>query len=351
MSQNAIESLLRFGYTGREATFLYLVAVHSGYFLRRQFIECVHRERGGVATNFLRKAMELRHVTALPCNEGRFTYHLHGKQLYRALDQSDSQNRRLKSTPEIRRRLIVLDYVLLHLGQERFVESEQDRRQLWASLKVKAEAINRADTFLQCVPVSILGAGETLTIRFAFVDESQRSMSRYLRFLNAYGELICSLERAEVAYVSPSPINFTSAQHLFDRHMPLKNPLTPACPLGVEHLVRWLEMQHKFRWEQGSITPAEHQLFLEGERVYRAPVHLGLIASWNNGAMDRSKVRKLFSAEKRRALFVTELVHADYPKLLSSGVGKTAGNIRGQTPLQKALFDNEIPESEGNRYA
>ena len=91
MSQNAFESLLRFGYTDREATFLYLTAVHSGYFLRRQFIECVHRERGGVATNLLRKAMKLGHVATLPCFEGRFIYHLHGKQIYRALDQSDSQ--------------------------------------------------------------------------------------------------------------------------------------------------------------------------------------------------------------------------------------------------------------------
>jgi hypothetical protein len=350
MSQNAIESLLRFGYTDREATFLYLVAAHSGYFLRRQFIECVHRERGGVATNFLRKAMDLHHITALPCNEGRFIYQLHGKQVYRALDRSDSQNRRLKSTPEIRRRLIALDYVLPHLGQERFVESEQARRQVWESLKVKAEAIKRAATFMQSVPTSILGTDETLTVRFAFVDEAQRSMSRYLRFLDAYGELIRSLERAEVAYVSPSPINFTAARRLFDQHMPLRNSLTPACPLGVEHLVRWLAVQHKFRWEHGPITPAEHQLFLEGERVYRVPVHMGLIASWSNGAMDASKVRKLFSAEKHRTLFVPELVHTDYPKLLSSDVGKTAGNIRGQAPLQKALFDNEIPESEGTRY-
>jgi hypothetical protein len=350
MSQSAFESLLRFGYTDREATFLYLVAVHSGYFLRRQFIECVHRERGGVATNFLRKAMELHHVTALPCNEGRFIYHLHGKQVYRALDQSDSQNRRLKSTAEIRRRLIALDYVLLHLGRERFIESEQARQQLWTSLKAKPEAINRAATFLQGVPVSILEADETFNVRFAFVDEAQRSISRYLRFLDAYHELIRSLERVEIAYVSPSPINFTSARRLFDQHMPLRNLLTPACPLGVEHLVRWLEIQHRFHHGHGSIVPAEHQLFLEGERVYRAPIHQGLIASWGNGVMDADKVRKLFSAEKCRTLFVTELIRADYPRLLSSGAGKTEGNIRGQTPLQEALFDNEIADSEGNKY-
>ena len=193
MSQSAFESLLRFGYTDREATFLYVVAVHSGYFLRRQFIACVHRERGGVATNFLRKAMELRHIRALRCNEGRFIYHLHGKQIYHAIDRSDSQSRRLKSTPEIRRRLISIDYVLLHLGKERFIESAEAMQQLFASLKAKPDAVERAAAFIQPGPVSILGADDKPTVRFAFVDETQRSMSRYRRFLAASSDLIRSL--------------------------------------------------------------------------------------------------------------------------------------------------------------
>lgn len=125
MSYDAIDNLERCGYTDREATFLYMVAVHSGYFLRRQFIESVKRERGGVATSFLKKAMELGHLTALPCADGRYIYHLHSKQVYRLAGREDSQNRRLKSTPEIRRRLVALDYVLHHLGQEKFIESDE----------------------------------------------------------------------------------------------------------------------------------------------------------------------------------------------------------------------------------
>jgi hypothetical protein len=340
VSQNALESLLRFGYTDREATFVYLVAVHSGYFLRRQYLECVHRERGGVATNFLRKAMELRHLTALPCDEGRFIYHLHGKQIFRALDRTDSQNRRLKSTPEVRRRLIALDYVLLHLGQERFMESDHAARQLYASLKAKPDAVNRAADFIHSVPVSISGSDDTLVVRFAFLDEGQRSMSRYRRFLAAYDELIRCLDRVEVAFVSPSPINFTSAQRIFEQQLPVKNSLTSACPLGIDHLIRWLELQHELDHGHGSITSAEHRLFLEGERIYRTPVHQAFIASWNIGATNAAKLKQLLAVEKRKARFITELVRADYPRLLTPGVGKSAGNFRGQMPLQSSLFDN-----------
>ena len=347
MNHPELESLIRAGYTDREATFVYMVAVHSGYFLRRQFIESVQRERGGVATSFLRKATELGHVTELLCAEGRFIYHLHGKQVYRMIDRSDSQSRRLKSTLEIRRRLIAFDYVLSHLRDQKFIESEEARRQLFASLKVKPDAVNRASSFIQSVPTSFFGPEEVPTVRIAFVDEAQRSTSRFVRFLKAYGEFIRSLDRVEVVYVSTSPMNFAPALRLFQQHMPLRHSSTPACPLGVEHIVRWLEVRHRFHHEHGSISPADHQLLLEGERLYRATVHLGLIASWDNGAMDADKVHRLFHAETRQLKFTTELIDADYPRLLNSHAGRSTGSVRGQVAQQKSLFDNNIEESVG----
>lgn len=345
MSHTALDSLVRVGYTDREATFVYMTAVHSGYFLRRQFIASVKRERGGVATSFLRKAAELGHITALPCAEGRYIYHLHSKQVYRIIGRDDSQSRRMKSTPEIRRRLIALDYVLNHLGQESFIESDEARQQLFSSLKVKPEALHRAAAFLPSVPTSFLQS-EPPIVRFAFVDEAQRSTSRFAHFLEAYGGLIRSLERAVVAYASTSPMNFTAARRLFERFMPLGNG-TSACPLGIDHLVRWLETRHRFHSGRSAITPADHQLLLQGEAIYRAPVHMGLIASWGNGAMDADKVRRLFHAETHRAQFVTELIDADYPKFLNLGMGSSMGSIRGQVLPQKTLFDNNLAESEG----
>ena len=56
--------------------------------------------------------IDLDHLRALPCSEGRYIYHLFGKQVYRLIGQGDSQSRRLKSGPEIERRLSALDYVL-----------------------------------------------------------------------------------------------------------------------------------------------------------------------------------------------------------------------------------------------
>ena len=39
-----ISELQKLGYTEREAAFLYLVGIHSGYFLRRQYLAFIERE-------------------------------------------------------------------------------------------------------------------------------------------------------------------------------------------------------------------------------------------------------------------------------------------------------------------
>jgi hypothetical protein len=54
----AIAALAQFGYTAREAEFLYIVAVHSGFFLQRQFMQFVEVAGRGPATYFLKKAIQ-----------------------------------------------------------------------------------------------------------------------------------------------------------------------------------------------------------------------------------------------------------------------------------------------------
>ena len=125
---DAIDTISHLGYSEREATFLYTVGAYSGYFLRRQFNAFVQRERGAIATHFLRKAKRFGHVREIQCEPGRSLYQLYSRPLYRVLGGSDSQNRRAKSTREIRRRLILLDYVLRHLGDGEFLDSPKSRQ-------------------------------------------------------------------------------------------------------------------------------------------------------------------------------------------------------------------------------
>ncbi len=105
------------GYTEREAAFLYLVAVHSGYFLRRQYGRFVHRERGAIAEQLLRKAAALGHIQSVACGQSRFVYHLASQEVYSAVGLATSRHRRLKGDGQIKCRLMVLDFILDHLGE------------------------------------------------------------------------------------------------------------------------------------------------------------------------------------------------------------------------------------------
>jgi hypothetical protein len=342
MSHDAIDSLVGFGYSEREAAFLYLVAVHSGYCLRRQFNQFVVRERGAIATHFLRRAVGIGHLTAKPCAEGRLIYHLTDRNLYGLVGLPRSQGRRTKSPGEVLRRLILLDYVLLHLGHERFVETERAKRDFFLQLNVRPEAVTQAEEFGHAVPISYLRAEDRLLTRLAFIDEGQRSSAMFARFLKTHSALLRALPGMEIPYVALTPAPFAQAAHLFERNMPLRNGMNRACPLGVDHLISWLEVNQKFNDLHSPIAPSEHRLLLEGEHIYVAQVHQGLIASWKNGAMNAEKVRKLFRAEEHRATLTTELLARDYPRFLDT----TAGYSAGYDDKQKCLFDKDFDDQE-----
>ena len=104
------------GYTEQEAAFLYLVAVHSGYFLRRQFSRFVQRDRGGLADKFIQKALRLDHLHVIECGQARHVYHLTSRPMYQTILRSDSQHRRFKGFGYMQSRLLILDFVLDNLS-------------------------------------------------------------------------------------------------------------------------------------------------------------------------------------------------------------------------------------------
>src|SRR6266851_6243901 len=216
---DAIDTIRCLGYSERQASFIYTVAVHSGYFLRRQFNFSVQRRRGWIAANFLAKAKRAGHVREIQCAPSRLLYQLCAKQIYWIVGQGNSPNRRPKSPREIRRRLIMLDYVLTHLGKQEFLETDASRRKFFAQFGVKDSVLASANKFGELLPVSVRRE-KRLTVLFTFIDEGQRSVAKFERFLSTHDKLLCSLPDFEVIYVATSPNNFKEARRLFDGRFP-----------------------------------------------------------------------------------------------------------------------------------
>lgn len=239
----ALESL---GYTEREAAFLYLVAAHSGYFLRRQFNYFIDRHKGFLAHRFLEKAHAAGHIETIDYGQGLYIYHLFAKPIYRLLGNADSQNRRRKGDGMIRARLMALDYVLENDG-DHYLVSEEERLRFFTDVRgIHAESLSSSSAFSGNFPLAIVDRTQPATslVRFVFLDEGLLSTRRYLRFLTDMAPLLHELGTFELVYVACSDYNFPAAEHEFRRQFqPLVSPqqrtllpeLERSVPSGSQH--------------------------------------------------------------------------------------------------------------------
>ena len=225
-----ILALQTLGYTEREASFLYLVAMHSGYFLRRQFDYFINRHKGAIAQNFLEKARVAGHVRILDYGQKWNFYHLFAKPIYRLLGNAESQHRRAKGDAQIKTKLMTLDYVLEN-DTEHFFRTEEERRDYFQIVRgLPTDWLGNHATgevsFTNAFPISLADRmnPQRSVVRFAFIDEGQLSTSKFLRFITRMKALFHVLDRVEVIYIADSEHNFAAIQHIFARNF---HPLVP----------------------------------------------------------------------------------------------------------------------------
>jgi hypothetical protein len=216
----ALESL---GYTEREASFLYLVAIYSGYFLRRQFNYFIDRQKGYLSHRFVEKARVAGHIEIIDYGQKRFVYHLFAKPLYRLLGNSESQNRRRKGDSQVRARLMALDYVLEN-SDEHYLETEKAKLDFFTKTRgvnpdFLSDGYGRMHPFVSGFPVSVVDQSRPATsvVRFPFMDEGLLSTKKFSRFLSEMLPLLFAIGNFEVIYAATSATNFVAAEEVFWR--------------------------------------------------------------------------------------------------------------------------------------
>jgi hypothetical protein len=232
----ALESL---DYTRREASFLYLVAVHSGYFLRRQFDYFIDRHRGGTVSRFLEKARLNGHVQYLDSRHGRQVYHLFYKPIYRLAGNPDSQNRRVKGDADVRARLMKLDYVLEN-NEDHYLGNDEEKIDFFSqACNIDPRIFTTGNRALrqevQSMPVSLVDrmSPSSTLVRFAFIDEELLTTAKFRRVLSGIAPLLAALEHFELVYVATSEHNFEDAATIFWRQFPRTPPIVQQ-PLATD---------------------------------------------------------------------------------------------------------------------
>ena len=121
-----LDALQALGYTEAETRFLYIVATHSGYFAARQFLAFTGAHWGKRTTTFWSKLETKRHARMECFPKSGVVYHLFARRLYRQIEKENIRNRREHEFEFIKRRIAILDFVLLNQGYQ-YLETEPEK--------------------------------------------------------------------------------------------------------------------------------------------------------------------------------------------------------------------------------
>jgi hypothetical protein len=218
LTHDPIPALQAFGYTDREAAFLYLVATHSGYFLRRQFDWFIDRNKGSIFSRFIAKARAAGHIEVLDYKQGWYVYHLCSRVIYRLCGDPESQLRRRKADAQVRSRLMALDYILAN-ETDHYLASQAERLHYFE--RVRGIYVNddgrRLHPLLSAFPISLNDKERPArsSVRFVFIDEGLSGEGKFLRFLDAAGPLLHAIGTFEVVYVANSESIFPFVKKAF----------------------------------------------------------------------------------------------------------------------------------------
>src|SRR5437667_4807179 len=125
-----LDRIKEFGYTESEAHFLYIVAVHSGYFTLGQFRAFTGTAYGKRPTSFAEKVLKCGHATIRDYMRRGAIFHLFSRTIYGQIDKDNLRNRKRHSFDFMRSRLVLLDFILANQDLNYF-ETEQDKHRFF----------------------------------------------------------------------------------------------------------------------------------------------------------------------------------------------------------------------------
>jgi len=243
--ESQLANLRAFGYTEAEARFLYLVAVHSGYFTVRQFLDFAHARSGKRNARFVEKLFALGHASAQRYMRRSLVYHLRSRQLYEAIGKAHLRNRREHELTYIKMRLLALDFILAHPEDSYFETAEEKQRYFIERFKLDESLFSapnkhgRGTTFSEGFPLCVAYPSPEYmpVVTFTYVDPEHRNLDRYIAHLRTYRPLFRQLPSLQFIYISTAAGLQREAGELFSLLVEGR---------GLSDLARYFDVQTKW---------------------------------------------------------------------------------------------------------
>ncbi len=260
-NEERIRTLKDFGYADREAEFLCMAALHSGFFLRRQYLEYLGAKSGYADDLLIQRIVNLGHGRLAVLRQTQLC-HLSSRAFYTAIGEPDNRHRRMRPLGAIRIKLMALDYVLAH-PDATYLATETEK--LWffcGKLGIAKENLPartyRSKTgssttdryFVDKFPISLAAESPSSSpvVSFSYIDEGEVATPGFETWLLQYARLFSALDRFRVVFVSTRETRFPWAERYFRCFFDAPSRSTQAgINPSVERLLRYYRLENAFR--------------------------------------------------------------------------------------------------------
>jgi len=347
-----IAAIASLGYTPDEARFLYIVAMHSGYFVPRQFLTSTGAKWGKRSNNFAAKLESRGHATWGEYDRTGGVYHLVSKTIYRRIGNENLRNRRRHSVEFIRTRLLLLDFVLANPSHD-YLETEPDKLRFFCEgLGIPRTALPAKTYegspgteptlryFVDKFPLFVERTkSSSPVVAFSYVDPGQASLAGFANHIHAYLPLFRQVGDFSFLYIANSPVHSLQAEECFSGVV--KAPLEADVSSEV---LRYFRLRNAWETKKyASLSTNDVEWLKEAKHRFHGHRFDGWYESWSSGALGEEALRKEFEQMRphRNVTFQTCLLAASRFGSKSPSGGREAAlhpaSSPGASPLASPL--------------
>jgi hypothetical protein len=268
--QHQLNALQALGYTESEAQFLYLVAIHSGYFVARQFLGFTGAHWGKRTTLFWNKLQAAQLARTYRFAQGGTAYHLFSRILYKQIGHENLRNRREHEFEYVSARIAMLDFVLGNLDL-RYLETEPDKvayfclelnvpahhlpsKTYTGRYTVKPTVRYFVDRYPMFFPAE---QSAPRVVTFTYIQGAETNLAGFVHHLQSYLPLFRQLCEFHFLFLGRVDAHFAKASELFRDLVTIPLQSNPA-----EDLLRYFAIRKA--WDLGKYTSVT-----EGDLIFR----------------------------------------------------------------------------------
>jgi len=357
IEERDIAPIKALGYDEDEARFLDLVAVHSGYFVLRQFIDWTGQS--GKRPSLGRKVESRGHGCWRIYPGTDRVYHLFSETLYHRIGRTRAQPYRHHSLQSVKARLILLDFVIAN-RQHDYLETEQQKVDYFCqrlalpkeSLPVKRYAgrTGHGPTwryFADKYPLFLDSSDFAVT--FSFVDPGYGTLKAFTTHLDAYRELLYQLSTWRFFYISTSKANLVKAQAYFSkRFRPALSSDISSEVVNYFRLRKAWDLQNYWQFSNQEIQELNVAAGrFQGERIE------ALYSAWSANRLGADTIAREFghTESDAKVSFLPYLVNGDcFRAPALSGLAKRTKVVRKDGTDDRRKYDGLYQETTAVHY-